>query len=110
MARSFDTPLRTLICDAASVPLPDRAFDTVTLLHLLEHLEPGESARVLREAIRLARERVVIAVPFEDEPADVYGHLRRFDLAILHELGRDTTLPYTVAEQHGGWLVLDTHG
>src|SRR5579884_2222370 len=47
IARGWKVPLDTLVCDAARVPLPDRAVDTVTLIHLLEHLEPPQCAMVL---------------------------------------------------------------
>lgn len=100
-------PLRTLVCDAAAVPLPDDAVETVTVLHLLEHLPPAAGIDVLREALRLATRRVVVAVPFEDEPTQAYGHLRTFDVAALNELGVAARVPFTVAEFHGGWLILD---
>lgn len=105
-------PVRTLACDAARVPLPDNAADTVTALHLLEHL-PGEAGdAVLNEALRLARRRVVVAVPFEEEPQACYGHVRRFDTAELVRLGERARAVHpgvhvTVSEHHGGWLVLD---
>ena len=76
-------PLTTLSCDAADVPLPDRHADTVTALHLIEHLPADAADAVLDEAVRLARRRVVVAVPFEDEPRACYGHVQRFDLAGL---------------------------
>ncbi|WP_235622013.1 mycofactocin oligosaccharide methyltransferase MftM [Mycolicibacterium austroafricanum] len=104
--------VRTLACDAAAVPRPDGCTDTVTALHLIEHLPPEVADTVLAEAMRLARRRVVIAVPFEDEPTACYGHVQRFDRAALDRLaGRlhaehpDWTT--TVAEHHGGWLILD---
>lgn len=103
-------PLDTLQCDAADVPLPDDCADTVTVLHLLEHLPDGAIDDVLREALRLARRRVVVAVPFEAEPRECYGHIQRFDLRRLHQLGDGLStrgLTATVDEFHGGWLVLD---
>ena len=103
-------PLRTVICDAASVPLPDGAADTVTVLHLLEHLDAEASAAVLREAMRLARRRVVVAVPFEDVPRACYGHVQRFDLGVLQTIAdawRTSGVEAEVHEFHGGWLVLD---
>lgn len=99
--------LATLVCDAAAVPLAARSVDTVTAVHLLEHLPPAHGAAVLREALRVARHRVVVAVPFEDSPEPLYGHVRCFDLAALDELGRSTGVPYEVSEHAGGWLVLD---
>lgn len=100
-------PVRTLVCDAARVPLSDNAADTVTALHLLEHLSPAEGEAVVAEALRLARRRVIVAVPYEDEPTLAYGHIRTFGPAELTELGSRTGVPFTVDEHHGGWLVLD---
>ncbi|MGI5129947.1 mycofactocin oligosaccharide methyltransferase MftM [Pseudonocardia sp. CA-107938] len=99
--------LDTEACDAARVPRPDRSVDTVLAIHLLEHLEPDHGRAVVAEALRLARRRVVIAVPFEDEPTAVFGHVRTFDLDSLAALGRWTGEPFTVHEHHGGWLVID---
>lgn len=109
---SLQRPLRTLRCDAAEVPRPDRCVDTVTALHLVEHLPDETIDAVLREAVRLARHRVVIAVPFEDEPRACYGHIQRFDLPRLQLLGARLRgelpgLTVTVNEFHGGWLILD---
>lgn len=106
MARHQGFSLGTLVCDGARVPLPDRAVDTVTAVHLLEHLEPEHGAAVLAEALRLARHRVIVAVPFEDEPTVAYGHLRTFDLSALHQIGVSTGHSFCTDEHHGGWLVL----
>ena len=103
-------PLRTVVCDAASVPLSDGAADTVTVLHLLEHLDADAAAAVLHEAMRLARRRVVVAVPFEDVPRACYGHVQRFDVRVLAAIAdawRGSGVEATVHEFHGGWLVLD---
>ena len=102
--------VRTLTCDAAWVPLPDGAADTVTVLHLLEHLDAAVAGSVLREAWRLARRRVIVAVPFEDVPRACYGHLQRFDYDALRGIAdawRATGVRASVHEYHGGWLILD---
>lgn len=111
-SRSLGRPMRTVQCNAADVPMPDGSADTVTALHLLEHLDDPTIDAVLAQALRLARRRVVVAVPFEDEPRECYGHIQRFDLDRLHRLGarlrhRHPGLTATVDEFHGGWLVLD---
>lgn len=108
MAGARHVPVETLACDAASVPLPNRSVDTVTMLHLLEHLDPADGRRVVAEAVRLASNRVVIAVPYEEEPAEIYGHIRTFDRKVLADLGLATVRPFSVTEHHGGWLVIDT--
>lgn len=107
IARARDVTIETLACDATTVPLPNRSVDTVTALHLLEHLDPADGVRVVGEAVRLAASWVVIAVPFEDVPDPTYGHVRTFDVDALTELGRWTGRPFTVTEHHGGWLVVD---
>ncbi len=56
---------------------------------------------------RVARRRVVVAVPFEDVPDPVYGHLCRFDPDMLTALGESTGARFRVDEDHGGWLVCD---
>jgi len=99
--------LDTLVCDGARVPLPDGCFDTVLAVHLLEHLEPEHGVAVVDEARRLARGRVIIAVPFEDEPTSAFGHVRTFSLQDLHALGIGSGWPHVAYEHHGGWLVLD---
>lgn len=104
--------VRTLACDAARVPLPDRCADTVTAVHLLEHLPAAAGEAVIDEALRLARRRVVVAVPFEDEPTACYGHVRRFgpvdlDLLARRAVARHRGVRATATEHHGGWLVFD---
>jgi Methyltransferase domain len=112
VSRTLRRRVPTICCDAACVPLPDRDADTVTVVHLLEHLTPGAADDVLEEALRLARRRVVVAVPFEDEPRACYGHIQRFDIAALRRLAvrlrrRHSGLRAGVHEYHGGWLILD---
>lgn len=107
VAHRLGRSLSTMVCDAGNVPLAGHSVDTVTMIHLLEHLDPAHGAKAVAEALRVARRRVVIAVPFETEPTAVYGHVRTFDLATLRRLGASTGLAYEVSEHHGGWLVID---
>jgi len=99
--------LDTLICDAARVPRPDRSYDTVLAVHLLEHLHPEHGAAVLAEMQRLAVRRVVVAVPFEEEPTAAFGHVRVFGPDELRALGTASGWSWETHELHGGWLVLD---
>jgi len=100
--------IETIICDAARVPRPDASYDAVLAIHLLEHLEPDHGLAVLREMLRLARRRVVVAVPFEDEATAAFGHVRVFSLDDLHRLGELCAgWSFSHYEHHGGWLVLD---
>ena len=80
--------------DAGALPFDDSAFDTVLAFDLLEHVDDEQ---VLREMVRVARDRVVIAVPARTpaavrETGLVYGHhedrshLRYYDEAALRGL------------------------
>jgi SAM-dependent methyltransferase len=107
VAPALGASLHTVVGDAVAVPLADHSADTVLAVHLLEHLPPPLASRVVGEMLRVARRRVVVAVPFEDEPNPTWGHIRTFDLATLDALGAATGHPYAVEEHHGGWLVID---
>ncbi len=112
ISSALHRPVSTMTCDATSVPLPDRSADTVTALHLIEHLPTDAITAVLDEAIRLARRRVVVAVPFEDEPRECYGHIQRFELARLQRMAGELTRRHRGITArayvfHGGWLILD---
>lgn len=100
--------LDALTADAAFLPWADDSHDNVLAVHLLEHLDPDHGDRVLAEALRVARRRVVVAVPLEDEADETWGHLRTVSLRDLDAWGVRTGLPYRVHEEHGGWLVVDT--
>ncbi|HYN75276.1 MAG TPA: mycofactocin oligosaccharide methyltransferase MftM [Candidatus Limnocylindria bacterium] len=111
MSLRLARPLSVISCDAAGVPLPSGAVDTVTLLHLLEHVDAGHGERILAEAMRLARRRVVVAVPLEQEPCATFGHVRVVSLRDLAGWAADVSNSgrwhAQVDEHHGGWLVVD---
>lgn len=107
MSERLGIELTTRIFDARHVALPDRSVDTVLAIHLLEHLDDEDAQRVIAEACRVARRRVVVAVPFEDEPREEYGHLKQMTTEDLRSWGAAAGRPHTVHENHGGWLVID---
>lgn len=67
--------------DATALPFPDRSFDVVTLLEVLEHIPDAESA--LAEAVRVCERALLITVPSrpDDNPEHIHlfneEHLRR---------------------------------
>lgn len=100
-------PVEFVAGDACSLPFPDDSFDTVTLLHVLEHLSPEVGGRVVEEIARVARRRVVIAVPLEDEPDDAFGHVRSFSRESLVSMVSETGCQVRYEEFRGGWVVMD---
>ncbi|WP_188489260.1 mycofactocin oligosaccharide methyltransferase MftM [Williamsia phyllosphaerae] len=107
VAPRLGVTIDTVACDAAALPFPDASFDTVTALHLLEHVDRATGHRVLTEACRVARQRVIVAVPYEAEPAACHGHVRTFDRSELHCAGLELGHEFLVTDHHGGWLTID---
>lgn len=101
-------PVEARKADALALPYADSSVDTVTLIHLLEHL-PDRVEKAIGEAMRVARRQVVIAVPYEDVPSPHFGHHQRLTPETLvgwaeyadHHGAR-------IFSDHGGWLVLRT--
>lgn len=108
VADRLDLPLQTLVADAARIPRPDSSVDVVLLVHLLEHLDADHCRRAIDEALRVASRRVIIAVPYEEEPTPAFGHLWTLDETDLRAWGSATTgWNWSVHEHFGGWLVFD---
>lgn len=107
LLRRVDPRLPVVTCSAADLPVPDDAVDTVFAVHLLEHVDAGLGAAAVREALRVARQRVVLAVPYEEVPDPAYGHVRTVTHDDLDALGRSSGWRYDVTDVYGGWLVLD---
>ena len=59
----LEANVQTVLGDARGLPFPDRAFDAVLALDVLEHIPPVDRPQVLRELVRVARKRVVVACP-----------------------------------------------
>ena len=60
--------LETTGIDARALPYADGSFDVVTSHHLLEHVAAPDRMRVLAELVRVARKRVLVTGPFEENP------------------------------------------
>jgi SAM-dependent methyltransferase len=98
---------RFAAADLLALPFASQTVDTVLAVHVLEHL-PAEACRpALAQLCRVARRRVVIAVPLEDIPDRTFGHLQTFDLPRLAGLGEVPGWSQTVHAADGGWLVMD---
>jgi len=66
--------LTAVQADFCAYPGTDGAFDTVTLLEVLEHIP--DAAAAVRQAVRLARRHVIVTVP--SKPDDNPEHIHQF--------------------------------
>ena len=100
-------PVRVVTIDPGPGRLASVSVDAVALLHVLEHVAEDAAAALIAEATRIARHRVVVAVPYETQPTRLFGHLRTVDAGQLRKLGARSGWDHRVYDHHGGWLVLD---
>ncbi len=87
-------------------------FDTVTAIHLLEHLKEEDLPIALHQLLQVTRKRLLLAVPFEEHPKAVYGHVQVFSLEKLHHWGKWCLElighgRYWCEEVMGGLLILE---
>lgn len=74
-------PAQYICADGFSLPLADKAFDTVILAEILEHID--NPLTLLLEAVRVCRKRIVITVPTDlNDPT----HLSQFDQTSMGEM------------------------
>lgn len=82
-------------------------FDTVTAIHVIEHLTSQQTMPALANLWRLTAQRLIISVPLEATPDPRYGHQQVFDQERLLALGQELGGQTRYFELHGGWLIVD---
>jgi SAM-dependent methyltransferase len=88
-------------------------FDTVTVLHVLEHLPEQEMSVALTHLLRLTTKRLIIAVPYEERAQVLYGHQQVFTPEKLHAWGRwcidmlEGAGQYWCEDVMGGMLIIE---
>jgi SAM-dependent methyltransferase len=53
-------------------------FDTVTAVHVLEHLDEDELPVALAHLVEVTARRLIVSVPYEEAVQPLYGHRQRF--------------------------------
>jgi SAM-dependent methyltransferase len=62
-------------------------FDTVTALGVVEHFTEEETYRLLTNLLNVTLHRLILTVPYEQEPEMIYEHKQVFTPAKLERLG-----------------------
>ena len=63
-------------------------FDTVTAIHLLEHFSEDQLPQALGNLLKVTRQRLLIAVPHEQQAEVAYGHKQVFSREKLEKWGK----------------------
>lgn len=63
-------------------------FDTVTAIHLLEHLSADETPQAFAHLLSVTRRRLIISVPYEEQATLAYGHQQVFTREKLEQWGK----------------------
>jgi 2-polyprenyl-3-methyl-5-hydroxy-6-metoxy-1,4-benzoquinol methylase len=74
--------LHPLQADICTWDAPDKSFDVVTMLEVMEHIP--ETSSVVRNAVRLARNYIIVSVP--SKPDDNPEHIHLFSNEDLQTL------------------------
>ncbi len=100
-----------VIGEAENLPFEDKKTDIVCCDELLEHVPDPQ--RVLKEAVRVARKKVIITVPWEHvwppelKPFWNPGHVRFYAPKTLEDELKKVDLPFNIEEiRHGAWAWL----
>jgi SAM-dependent methyltransferase len=95
------------LADAGALPFADRSWDTVSAQEMLEHQADGKIETVLAELRRVARERLLITVPFCERRLRT-GHVQRFDAARVRSMFPDAR--YAILDKGGRayqWILIE---
>ena len=92
-----------------NIPFPDKHFDLVICLQVLEHLGDQDFLPSVLEIQRLSKKYVIIGVPYKENPqtlqvlcsncgrkSHAYGHLRSFKESALANLLPDFTMERSI--------------
>lgn len=88
-------------------------FDTVTAIHILEHLPEVQLPLAFEHLLAVTRHRLIVAVPYEVKATLAYGHEQIFTQKKLEQWGQWCTeftggsIRYWCEEVVGGLLILD---
>jgi SAM-dependent methyltransferase len=102
--------------DVLSEDFPELGrFDTVTVIHLLEHLAEEDMPTALDHLLQVTKKRLLIAVPFEEQAHKAYGHEQVFTPKKLRQWGNWCLKviggkgKYWYEELMGGLLVIERY-
>lgn len=101
------------LMDVTAMDFPDRSFDTVICMEVLEHLTDDALQQALAQLRRVYRRQLIMSVPFEEpEPLPAYHH-QRFDRDRLRRLFPGAEIHRLQRPGNRGWpwaIITETKG
>jgi hypothetical protein len=88
-------------------------FDSVTAIHLLEHLPEAQLPLTFGHLLQVTRHRLMIAVPYETKATQAYGHEHVFTRETLERWGKwrvdslEGVAGFWCEDVAGGLLIID---
>ena len=88
-------------------------FDSVTAIHLLEHLSEAQLPLAFQHLLQVIRHRLMVAVPYETEATRAYGQEQVFTRETLEYWGQwcvesfDEGARFWCEDVAGGLLIID---
>jgi Methyltransferase domain len=116
LAALIDKPdLRFLQVDLLSPQFVEELemFDTVTAIHILEHLPEEQLSLAFKQLLHVTRHRLIVAVPYEAKATRAYGHEQVFTREKLEHWGQwcvesiSGVGRYWCEEDTSGLLIID---
>jgi SAM-dependent methyltransferase len=105
---------RVCVGDAKAIPFKDGQFDLVLGADVIEHIKEDHFNESVSELVRVSREFILINSPYKDsvdwpvslcsrcdKEFNVYGHMRRIDMALIRRIFPDSRFDILKVEFFG---------
>jgi len=95
----------------AKLDFPDRSFDTVICMEVLEHLEDADFHAGLAEIRRVCRQQLIVSVPYLEPLPLPHYHKQHFDEARIAKLFPEATVSLLLKAPitRVPWLLIEEH-
>jgi ubiquinone/menaquinone biosynthesis C-methylase UbiE len=106
---NLDYPVKMTYQNATSMTFQNNAFDYVTCMEVIEHLDDEDMNAVISELRRVARRGIFVTVPFcERLPLPTY-HKQRFSFERIQEIFPTGEISLCVNQNNVRWALIEEH-
>ena len=91
----------------AEIPLADNSVDIVTCLEVIEHLDNKLMLQGVQELRRVARQRMIVTVPYCEKEPLPHFHKQRYDLARIKRIFPKAKVTFFSLNNSMAWIMID---